>query len=71
MKFTKVFLEAIGYELPQHVVTSNWIEEQLTPLYRKLHLNFGMLSALTGVNERRWWAPNHVNAVEAAKAAKA
>lgn len=70
MKFTKVFLEAIGYELPQHVVTSNWIEEQLTPLYRKLRLNFGTLAALTGVNERRWWAPNHINAVEAAKAAK-
>ncbi|OGK09267.1 MAG: 3-oxoacyl-ACP synthase III [Candidatus Riflebacteria bacterium GWC2_50_8] len=70
MKFTRVFLEAIGYELPQHIVTSSWIEEQLTPLYRKLHLQPGQLEALTGIRERRWWGLNHINAVEAAKAAK-
>ncbi len=71
MKFTRVFLEAIGYELPQHIVTSTWIEEQLAPLYRKLHLQPGQLEALTGIRERRWWpASGHINAVEAAKAAK-
>lgn len=70
MKFTRVFLEAIGYELPQHIVTSTWIEEQLAPLYRKLYLHPGQLEALTGIRERRWWGPGHVNAVEAAKAAK-
>ncbi|PKL44102.1 MAG: 3-oxoacyl-ACP synthase III [Candidatus Riflebacteria bacterium HGW-Riflebacteria-2] len=70
MKFTRVFLEAIGYELPQHIVTSSWIEEQLAPLYRKLHLQPGQLEALTGIRERRWWGHNHINAVEAAKAAK-
>ncbi|MDD3000867.1 MAG: 3-oxoacyl-ACP synthase III [Candidatus Riflebacteria bacterium] len=70
MKFTKVFLEAIGYELPQHIVTSVWIEEQLSALYRKLYLQPGQLEALTGVRERRWWNTGHVNAAEAAKAAK-
>ena len=70
MKFTRVFLEAIGYELPQHIVTSSWIEEQLAPLYRKLYLQPGQLEALTGIRERRWWGHVHVNAVEAAKAAK-
>lgn len=70
MKFTKVFLEAIGYELPQHIVTSVWIEEQLSALYRKLYLHPGQLEALTGVRERRWWNTGHINAVEAAKAAK-
>jgi 3-oxoacyl-[acyl-carrier-protein] synthase-3 len=70
MKFTRVFLEAIGYELPQNVITSTWIEEQLAPLYRKLYLQPGQLEALTGIRERRWWNPGHINAVEAAKAAK-
>lgn len=70
MKFTRVFLEAIGYELPQNVITSTWIEEQLAPLYRKLYLQPGQLEALTGIRERRWWNPGHSNGAEAAKAAK-
>ncbi len=70
MKFTKVFLESIGYELPQHIVTSTWIEEQLAPLYKKLYLHPGQLEALTGVRERRWWNLGHINAIEAAKAAR-
>ena len=70
MKFSRVYLEAIGYELPKQVITSAWIEEQLAPLYRKIHFQPGTLKALTGVNERRWWEPGHVNAVEASKAAK-
>lgn len=70
MKFSRVFLEAIGYELPKRVITSKWIEEQLAPLYQKIHYLSGTLEALTGVKERRWWEIGHVNAVEAAKAAK-
>lgn len=70
MKFSRVFLEAIGYELPKQTITSKWIEEQLAPLYRKIYFQPGTLEALTGVRERRWWEPGHVNAVEAAKAAK-
>ncbi len=70
MKFSRVFLEAIGYELPKQTITSKWIEEQLAPLYRKIYFQPGTLEALTGVRERRWWEPGHVNAIEAAKAAK-
>ncbi len=70
MKFSRVFLESIGYELPQNVISSNWIEEKLAPLYRKLYLQPGQLEALTGIRERRWWNPGHINAIEAAKAAK-
>lgn len=70
MKFSRVFLESIGYELPKRVITSRWIEEQLWPLYQKIHFQIGTLEALTGVKERRWWEPGHINAVEAAKAAK-
>ena len=70
MKFSRVFLEAIGYELPQNIISSTWIEEQLAPLYKKLYLQPGQLEALTGIRERRWWNPGHINGIEAAKAAK-
>lgn len=70
MKFSKVFLEAIGYELPSNVITSTWIEERLAPLYKKLYIQPGQLEALTGIKERRWWNPEHINAEGAAKAAK-
>jgi len=70
MKFTQVFLEAIGYELPTNIITSASIEERLKPLYQKLFLQPGQLEALTGIKERRWWNPGHVNSREAAKAAR-
>lgn len=70
MKFNKVYLETIGYELPTTIITSAWIEEQLKPLYIKLHLQPGQLEALTGIKERRWWNPGHINSVQASIAAK-
>ncbi|MCW8133016.1 MAG: 3-oxoacyl-ACP synthase III [Planctomycetota bacterium] len=57
MKYTRVFLDAIGYELAPVVVTSHEIEERLRPLYQKLHIPIGQLESLTGIGERRWWAP--------------
>ena len=70
MKYTKVYLEAIGYELAPIVVTSDELEERLEPLYRKLHLAAGSLEALTGIAERRWWEPRHSLSRSAAAAAK-
>lgn len=70
MRYTRVFLEAIGYELAPHVMTSTAIEEHLAPLYKKLRLQFGLLEAMTGIRERRWWNPGHTNAEGAAKAAQ-
>ena len=70
MKFTRVFLESIGYELPSNVVTSKWLEDKLSPLYKKLFLQPGQVESLTGIKERRWWNPGHLNADGAAKAAK-
>ena len=57
MKYSKVFLEAIGLELAPVVVTSAEIEAQLQPLYKKLFIPIGQLEALTGIIERRWWTP--------------
>ena len=58
MKYTKVFVESIGYELPSIVVTSAELEARLAPVYRALRFQPRQLEALTGISERRWWAPD-------------
>jgi 3-oxoacyl-[acyl-carrier-protein] synthase III len=70
MRYDKVHLEAIGYELAPVVVTSDELEERLEPLYKKLHVPEGSLEALTGIAERRWWEPTHSLSKSAAAAAK-
>jgi 3-oxoacyl-[acyl-carrier-protein] synthase-3 len=55
--YSQVRLEAFGYELPPHVVTSEDLERRLAPLYTALHLQPGQLEALTGIKERRFWDP--------------
>ena len=57
MKYSRVFLEAIGYEFAPVVVTSAELEALLKPVYKKLFLPEGQLEALTGIVERRWWQP--------------
>jgi 3-oxoacyl-[acyl-carrier-protein] synthase III len=55
MKYQRVFLDSIGYELPPVVVTSSELEARLKPMYEALHISEGQLEALTGIIERRWW----------------
>lgn len=55
MKYSRVFIDAIGYELPPVVVTSQELESRLQPLYQALRIPEGQLEALTGIIERRWW----------------
>ena len=59
MKYAKVFITALGYELAPVVVTSAELEARLEPLYRTLHIAPGQLQALTGIRERRWWEPGY------------
>jgi 3-oxoacyl-[acyl-carrier-protein] synthase-3 len=59
MKYSKVFIEALGYELAPVVVTSSELEARLEPLYRALRIAPGQLQALTGIRERRWWEPDY------------
>ncbi|MEE8141555.1 MAG: 3-oxoacyl-ACP synthase III [Planctomycetota bacterium] len=70
MKYQRVFLEAIGYELAPVVVTSAELEVRLAPLYRKLHLAPGQLEFLTGIAERRWWEEDFSLSTGAARAAR-
>src|SRR5262245_48871550 len=55
MKYTRVFVDAIGYELAPVVITSDELEDRLEPLYQALHIPHGQLEAITGIIERRWW----------------
>ncbi|MFH2000158.1 MAG: 3-oxoacyl-ACP synthase III [Planctomycetota bacterium] len=55
MRYSRVYVNALGYELAPVVVSSEEIEERLDPLYRKLYIPQGQLEALTGIEERRWW----------------
>ena len=55
MQYKKVCLEALGYELPDNVVSSLSLEERLTPVYQKVNRSFGRLELMTGISERRVW----------------
>lgn len=57
MKYQRVYLDAIGYELAPNVVTSDALEARLATLYERLKLTPGQLTAWTGIRERRWWDP--------------
>src|SRR5258708_10394826 len=59
MKYTRAFIDSIGYELPPVVVTSSDLETRLHPVYKALKMPAGQLEALTGIVERRWWEPNY------------
>ena len=59
MKYTRVYIDSIGYELPPVVVTSSELEGRLSPVYRALKMPDGQLEALTGISERRWWEPGY------------
>ncbi|UCF93778.1 MAG: 3-oxoacyl-ACP synthase III [Desulfobacterales bacterium] len=72
MLYTKVCLEAFGYELPPHVITSDDLENRLAPVYAALHFQKGQLEALTGIRERRFWDPGyamHQGAINAGRKA--
>lgn len=55
MNYSRVYIDAIGYELPPVVVTSAELEARLTGFYEALRIPQGQLEALTGIAERRWW----------------
>src|SRR5438128_10795419 len=70
MRYSTVFIESIGYELPKHVVTSAEIEARLAPLYDRLHLPYGRLEMMSGIRERRFWDDGVNPSAAAAMAAR-
>lgn len=70
MKYSRVYIDAIGYELAPVVVSTEELEARLEDLYVTLRLPRGQLEALTGIVERRWWEPGYRvsdGAIEAAR----
>ncbi len=68
MKYSKVFIESLGYELAPHIVTSEEIEERLKPFFDSAGFKPGQLEALTGIKERRYWDEDHTLGKHAAAA---
>ena len=70
MRWERVRVDAIAYELPEERVATSALEAMLTPMYRALHLEPGQVEALTGVRERRFWPTAPAMHACAARAAK-
>jgi len=72
MRYSRVYIDSFGYELPPNVITSDDLENRLEPLYQALHFKKGQLEAITGIQERRFWNPGyamHQGATAAARKA--
>ena len=57
MQYNNVFVESLGYTLPEQVLSSVDLEKQLDPVYQRLSLPAGRLELMTGITERRFWQP--------------
>ena len=57
MQYQRVCLEALGYTLPDEVVTTDELEYRLAPIYERLQLPHGRLELMTGIRERRFFPP--------------
>lgn len=55
MRFDRVSIAGLGYDLPPLVLTSAAIEDRLAPVYERLGLCAGRLEMMTGIRERRYW----------------
>lgn len=71
MKFSRVCIESLTAVLPDEAWTSAAIEERLRPLYERLKLPAGRLELMTGIKERRQWAPGTKPSDASAKAGQA
>lgn len=70
MRYSRVHLEGLGYELAPIVVTSDELEQRLAPAYTALRIQPGQLFALTGIRERRWWDDGQTLSAMAARAGR-
>ena len=70
MRYSRVYLEAFGYELAPEVVLSEDLEDMLEPLYKRWHIKPGQLESWTGIRERRFWDPGQSMHEPAARAGK-
>ena len=62
MRYKRVRIAAISYEMAPNVVTSVLLEQRLAPAYKQLGIPLGQLEPLTGIRERRYWNPEQTMA---------
>ncbi|MEO0649604.1 MAG: 3-oxoacyl-ACP synthase III [Planctomycetota bacterium] len=55
MRFEHTRLAAVTHLLPEQEVTSEALEQRLSPLYDRLRLRVGRLELMTGIRARRFW----------------
>ncbi|MDW7772342.1 MAG: 3-oxoacyl-ACP synthase III [Desulfobulbaceae bacterium] len=55
MYYTNVCLNNFGYELPPNEISSEELEQRLSPVYERLKLPFGRLELMSGIRTRRFW----------------
>lgn len=72
MRFQNVAVEALGYELAPHRISSDWLEDQISDTMQRLGVPKGRLEQLSGIRERRFWdagtRPSDVATMAARKA---
>jgi len=56
MRFSSVYIDALGHVLPENVVTSAQIEDRLAPAYARLGFHPGRIELMSGIRERRHFA---------------
>src|ERR1043165_3419949 len=71
MRFRHVCIESLAAVLPDEAWSSAAIEERLRPLYERLKLPAGRLELMTGIKERRQWAPGTKPSDASAQAGRA
>jgi 3-oxoacyl-[acyl-carrier-protein] synthase-3 len=57
MRYNRVYIESIGYELAPVVVSTPELERRLDPFLKAHGFPAPRLDLLTGIAERRWWEP--------------
>ena len=70
MKFKNAIISSFAYHLPEQIMTSEEIEERLSPLYERLKLPTGRIELMTGIKERRFWPPGTMPSDLSTQAAK-
>ncbi len=70
MQFKNVVLETLEYALPEDVLSSEALEQQLASMYERLKLPFGRLELMTGIKERRLWPAEYPPSAASAEAGK-
>lgn len=70
MKYHRVFIESVAYELPTNIVRTSAIEQQLKPALDRMNMPLGRLEFLIGLKERRFWDDGTKPSQPAVRAAK-